>query len=104
LMEGLQVCNASFFGEYAVVPCLNSTLAFLGPDKGHPSGYAVISLAEMPQELIDAGLDGIHDAELTGDGRYVIVAVWERHPEKRQLPTLTAFKINWGQHSEISNT
>jgi hypothetical protein len=98
-MPGLEVCNASFLGNFAVVPCLNSTLAFLGPDADHSSGYKVISLARMPQELIDAGLDGIHDAELTADGRYVIVAVWERHPERRQLPTLTAFRINWGEHS-----
>lgn len=99
MMPGLQVCNASFLGEYAAVPCLNSTLAFLGPDADHPSGYKVISVAQMPQELIDAGLDGIHDAELTADGRYVVVAVWERHPETRQLPTLTAFRINWGEHA-----
>jgi hypothetical protein len=99
VMNGLQVCNVSFLGDYAVVPCLNSSLAFLGPDKSHPSGYKIISVIEMPQQLIDAGLDGVHDSELTTDGRYMIVAVWERHPESRQLPTLTAFKINWGEHA-----
>jgi hypothetical protein len=95
-MPGLEVCNVSFLGRYAAVPCLNSKIVFLGPDENHPSGYQIVSVAQMPKELVDAGIDGIHDAVLTNDGRYVVVAVWERHREQRQIPTLTAFRIHWG--------
>jgi hypothetical protein len=96
-MRGLQVCNTSFLGRYAVVPCLNSKLAFLAPDGGTTSGYRVAAVITMPHELIAAGIDGIHDAEFTPDGRFIIVAVWERHRTERQIPTLTAFRLFWNE-------
>jgi hypothetical protein len=94
-LPGLQVCSVSFLGSRAVAACLNSRLAFLGPDPNHPSGLKVTAVIEMPPELIAAGIDGIHDAEFTADGRYLIVAVWERHRAERQNPTLTAFRLRW---------
>lgn len=100
-MPELDVCNVTFFGSHAAVPCLNQKIAFLGPDSCHVSGYQIISVVEMPADLVEAGIDGIHDAEFTSDGRYLIVAVWERHRCERQIPTLTAFKVNW---SELSSS
>ena len=94
-MPGLEVCNVSFLGRYAVVPCLNSKLAFLAPDEHTQSGYKVASVIDMPEGLVAAGIDGIHDADFTPDGRYVIVSVWERKRTERQIPTITAFRLNW---------
>jgi hypothetical protein len=94
-LPDLQVCNISFYGECAVVPCLNSKLAFLAPDGAAPCGYKLVAVVTMPSFLIAAGIDGIHDAEFSQDGRYLIVSVWERHRSERQIPTLTAFRITW---------
>lgn len=96
-MPDLQVCNTSFLGRHAVVPCLNSKLAFIAPDPSAASGYRVVAAITMPPQLVAAGIDGIHDAEFTPDGRFVIVAVWERRRTERKLPTLTAFRVAWEQ-------
>jgi hypothetical protein len=92
-MPGLEVCNTSFLGQHAVIACLNSKLAFLAPDEDSTSGYRVEAVITMPPELIAAGIDGIHDAEFTPDGRYVVVAVWERRRTERRIPTLTVFRV-----------
>jgi hypothetical protein len=102
-MPGLEVCNVSFLDRFAVVPCLNSRLAFLAPDHDALSGYKIASVISMPSALIAAGIDGIHDAEFTADGRYVIVSVWERNRGNRRIPTLTAFKLNWPQLEDAIN-
>jgi hypothetical protein len=94
-MPELQVCGVSFLENRAVVACLNSKLAFLAPDEHGAAGYKVVAVFELPEALIAAGIDGVHDAEFTPDGRYVVVAVWERRRAERQIPTLTAFKLNW---------
>jgi hypothetical protein len=92
-MAGLQVCSLSFYKEWAVVPCLNSKLVFLKRDPAITPGYKLVAVLQIPDELIQIGIDGIHDAGFTPDGRYIIVGVWERRRTERQLPTLTAFRF-----------
>jgi DNA-binding beta-propeller fold protein YncE len=92
-MPGLQVCSLSFFMDWAVVPCLNSKLAFLQRDIATSTDYKIVAVVQIPEELIQIGIDGIHDAAFTPDGRYIIVGVWERRRAERQLPTLTAFRF-----------
>ncbi|MCH2209473.1 MAG: hypothetical protein MK132_26935 [Lentisphaerales bacterium] len=87
---GLEVCNVQFKDDFAILPCLNSSLAFLKKSNSAECGYELDSSFKMPQELIKEGFDGIHDANFSIDNKYVIVAVWQR---KRNIPpTLFALK------------
>ncbi|MCM8532418.1 MAG: hypothetical protein NE330_14740 [Lentisphaeraceae bacterium] len=87
---GLEVCNVQFKEDFAVLPCLNSSLAFLKKSTKEECGYELESSFKMPQELIKQGFDGIHDANFSIDNKYVIVAVWQRN--RKVAPTLFALK------------
>ena len=87
---GLEVCNVQFKDDFAVLPCLNSSMAFLEKSEKTESGYKLVGSFKMPDNLIKQGFDGIHDANFSIDNKYIIVAVWQR---KRNVPpTLFALK------------
>lgn len=70
-LPGYRPCNVSFWDKHVVVPALNARVAILGPDN------KVVSSLDMPDELKKAGVDGIHDAVLTSDGKHLIIGVWQ---------------------------
>jgi hypothetical protein len=77
-MPGLEVCNVAFKGQYAVVPCLNASIAIIGPHPENAGHYKILSKFKMPGEYIDLGYDGIHDANFTNDLNYIVVSTWQR--------------------------
>ena len=77
-MPGLEVCNVAFKGKYAVVPCLNASIAIIGPNPEKPGHYKILSKFKMPKKYIDLGYDGIHDANFTNDLKYIVVSTWQR--------------------------
>jgi len=87
---GLEVCNVQFKDDYAVLPCLNSRIAFLKKSSDSESGYELDSYFAMPKNLIKQGYDGIHDVNFSIDGKYLIVAVWQRN--RKIPPRLFALK------------
>ena len=87
---GLEVCNVQFQKDYAVLPCLNSRIAFLKKSDKEECGYELESSFAMPRDLVKQGFDGIHDANFSIDGKYVIVAVWQRN--RKIPPRLFALK------------
>lgn len=93
-LPGLEICGIAFFERFAVVPCLNSALTFLAADAADAPGWRLLGSVSMPKELRDAGIDGIHDAEFTADGRYIVIGVWERHRTLRRLPILIGFRVD----------
>jgi hypothetical protein len=89
--ENLEVCNIAFGNEnLAVLPCLNSSLAFLKKSTQHESGFVIDGKITMPKTLIEMGYDGIHDANFTQDMNYIVIAVWQR--KKTIPPQLFALK------------
>lgn len=84
---GLEVCNVHFKDNFAVLPCLNSSIVFLEKSDKTESGYELVSSFKMPEDLIKQGFDGIHDANFSVDDKYVVVAVWQR---KRNIPPNSA--------------
>ena len=87
---GLEVCNVQFKDDYAVLPCLNSKIAFLTKSDSEESGYKIDSYFTMPKHLVKQGFDGIHDVNFSVDGKYLIVAVWQRN--RKVPPRLFALK------------
>ena len=87
---GLEVCNVQFQKDYAVLPCLNSRIAFLKKSEKEECGYELESSFAMPKDLIKQGFDGIHDVNFSVDGKYLIVAVWQRN--RKIPPRLFALK------------
>lgn len=88
--QGLEVCNVQFKEDYAVLPCLNSRIAFLKKSTTEECGYELDSYFSMPDHLIKKGYDGIHDVNFSIDGNYLIVAVWQRN--RKIPPQLFALK------------
>ena len=60
------------------MPCLNASRAFLEKSATEECGWKIASSFKMPKDLIRKGYDGIHDANFSVDGKFVIVAVWRR--------------------------
>ena len=87
---GLEVCNVQFQKDYAVLPCLNSKIAFLKKSASEECGYELDSYFSMPKHLVKLGYDGIHDVNFSIDGNYLIVAVWQR--SRKIPPRLFALK------------
>ena len=77
-MPSLEVCNVAFKDQIAVVPCLNASIAIIGPNPEKPGHYKILSKFKMPKKYIDLGYDGIHDANFTNDLKYIVVSTWQR--------------------------
>ncbi len=84
IMKGYSPCNVRFHKEVIVVPCLNARVAFV-----KRSGE-IISTMKIPKDYIEAGLDGIHDADISPDGETLVIGVWQR--KGRPSGTLTRWK------------
>ncbi|NQZ59057.1 MAG: hypothetical protein HRT88_16515 [Lentisphaeraceae bacterium] len=86
----LEVCNVHCKDDFAVLPCLNSSIAFLKKSDKEECGDEIDSSFKMPAELIKQGYDGIHDINFSQDNKYLIVAVWQCN--KKLVPILFALR------------
>ncbi len=84
VLKGYSPCNVRFHKDMIVVPCLNARVAFV------KRNGKIVSTLKMPKDYIEAGLDGIHDADISPDGETLVIGVWQR--KGRPSGTLTRWK------------
>ncbi|MFK5920567.1 MAG: hypothetical protein QM496_00185 [Verrucomicrobiota bacterium] len=84
VLKGYSPCNVRFHKDVIVVPCLNARVAFV------KRNGEIVSTLKMPKDYIEAGLDGIHDADISPDGESLVIGVWQR--KGRPSGTLTRWK------------